>query len=87
MTFKQCSRNLNKKKLPCLKLPVLKPNTNNLMQGLRNGILNNVIKINCISQEGNIKRQGIKKQEKEKKPISAGRGGKYYSTGSHYSRF
>ena len=78
--FRQCKRNLNTPVLHIPKLPVMKKNSNLLFTGLLNGIHGGTTKRNSLLQE-NIS------VIDEKKTIGAGRGGKYYSTGSHYSHF
>jgi hypothetical protein len=68
--FRQCKRNLNKIKLPSLKLPALKPNASLLLHGILNGI--------TIAQtnKNTLLNQKTRNETQENKPLSAGRGGK-----------
>ena len=65
---------------PSLKLPTPKTSPGHVMRGLTSGLM---------SELTGFKRVNSKETKTyEKKPIGAGRGGKYYSENrSHYSRF
>jgi len=67
--------------MPKPKLPALKPSpsTGQIIRGLVGGLLAEL----AASHRVNFKAAW----EREKKPTGAGRGGKHYSMGSHYSRF
>ena len=64
---------------PSLKIPVLKTNTVFVMSSLTNGLITELTSAKKVNI-GETQMQG-------KNPIGAGRGGKHYSTGSHYSHF
>jgi len=76
-TFRMCKRGLNKRKLHIPKLPALKTNLSLVMSGLTTGLLAEVTNINSMRH--------LRTSRQNEKVIGAGRGGKYYSTGSHYS--
>jgi hypothetical protein len=78
LKFRQCKRNLNKPKLPGMKLPRLKLNTNLIIHGLFVGAITAGTNRNSLLTQ---------KTSQRKKPIGAGRGGKQLVSRSHYADF
>jgi len=77
--FRKCKRTLNKRKLCIPKLPVLETNPSLVMNGLLAGLMAEVTNINSIQHQ--------RTSRQDEKVCGAGRGGKHYAIGSHYSFF